>query len=156
MSARRAAIRVTLAAASPLGPATLRRTAALVLADQRCRSGLGIIIVDDRAIRVLNRRHLRHDRATDVIAFPLLGDPVGTGGRAARATQGLLGEVYISATTARREARRRGITAREELSRYLVHGILHLCGYDDHRPSDRRRMWARQEKLVELVLNPGS
>lgn len=151
MSARRPAIHVTLAAASPVGAAALRRIAVLVLADQRRSHGLNVIVVDDRSIRVLNRRHLRHDRATDVIAFPL-GDcaarPHGPDAHA-RATRDLLGEVYVSATTARRESRRRGIPAGEELTRYVVHGILHLCGFDDHEPEDRRRMWERQECLVE-------
>ncbi|MBI3098708.1 MAG: rRNA maturation RNase YbeY [Planctomycetes bacterium] len=150
MSARRADIQVTLAAPSPVKVAAIRRIASLVLQDQRRTSSLHIVVVDDRAIRRLNRRHLGHDRTTDVIAFPLDGSTAPLS-----ASSALLGEVYVSATTARREARRRGLPAREELIRYVIHGILHLCGYDDHRPADRKEMWARQERLVGRSLPHG-
>jgi probable rRNA maturation factor len=106
---------------------------------------LSLAIVTDPEIRRLNRRFLGHDRATDVLSFRLDGVPLGKGG--------FLGEVVVSADTAAREARRRRLSAEEELLRYVAHGILHLLGYDDRRPRDRARMWARQEK--ELRRFPG-
>lgn len=96
------------------------------------RKNLSIAFVTNAAIRKINRRFLHHDFATDVISFPLHSD--------------LLGELVISAEYAAREAAKRGIPVEEELLRYVAHGILHLLGYDDHRPSDRARMWARQER----------
>jgi rRNA maturation RNase YbeY len=54
-------------------------------------------------------------------------------------------------TTARREARTRGIDPAEELLRYAVHGLLHLFGHDDRTPAARRRMWARQETLIRRI-----
>ena len=125
----------------PIPEADVRRVARRLVKGR----GLSIAFVTDAAIRRINRRFLGHDWATDVISFPLGTD--------------LLGELVISAPYARSEARRRGISEREELLRYVIHGILHLLGYDDHRPADRRRMWARQEREVSResgIQNPES
>jgi probable rRNA maturation factor len=102
------------------------------------KRNLSVAFVTAAAIRKLNRKFLRHDYATDVLAFRLDSD--------------LLGEVVISADAARAEAKRRGIPVEEELLRYVVHGILHLLGYDDHAPADRARMWKRQERLLGAFL----
>jgi probable rRNA maturation factor len=108
--------------------AAVRRLARRLLG----RRSVSLAFVRDAVIRRLNREFLKHDRATDVIAFPL-----GDGG--------VFGEVVVSGETARREARARGLPPEEELLRYVAHGILHLLGYDDHAPADRERMWKRQE-----------
>ena len=105
------------------------------------RRNLSIAFVDNPEMRRLNRRFLGHDYATDVLAFPADGD--------------LVGEVVISTGVAAREARGRGIPVREELLRYLAHGILHLLGYDDHAARDRKRMWDRQEREVRRVMRRG-
>jgi probable rRNA maturation factor len=118
-------------------PARKARRLARQIAGKR---SLSIAFVTDAAIRRLNREFLRHDFATDVLAFRLA--PSKAEGPGAD----LFGEVVVSADTARAEARRRGIPAQEELLRYVAHGILHLLGYDDHKPRDRARMWARQER----------
>ena len=99
---------------------------------------LSIAFVTNAAIRKINRKFLRHDFATDVLSFPLGGDPWG--------------ELVISAEYARDEARRRGLPVEEELLRYVAHGILHLLGYDDHDPASKKRMWARQEREVRKAL----
>jgi probable rRNA maturation factor len=61
----------------------------------------------------------------------------------------------ISTEYAMAEAKARGIAAAEELLRYVAHGILHLAGYDDHAPADRRKMWRRQEMYVEREMGDG-
>lgn len=99
---------------------------------------VSIAFVTDAASRRINRRFLKHDYPTDVISFPLGSD--------------LFGELVISADFARRESRERGIPVAEELLRYVAHGLLHLLGYDDRRPADRRRMWARQEREVRAAV----
>jgi len=118
----------------PIPVADVRRAAARLLRGK----SVSIAFVTDAAIRKINRRFLGHDYATDVISFPLGSD--------------LLGELVISAPYARAEARRRRISEREELLRYVVHGILHLLGYDDRTPAEKRRMWARQERELRRVL----
>jgi len=102
---------------------------------------LSLCYVDDAAIRELNERYLGHDGATDVLAFPLGGGP---------GPDRLLGEIVVSVETAVAEAARRGIPAEAELALYTVHGLLHLLGYDDRTPADRRRMRrAEREALAE-------
>ena len=117
-------------------PVDLIRRAARRLAGRR---GLSIAFVTNAAIRRINRRFLGHDWATDVLSFPMGG--------------ALLGELVISAEYARAEARGRGIPVEEELLRCVVHGILHLRGYDDRRVADRKRMWARQERELRAILD---
>lgn len=114
--------------------AKVRRLAAQILGNRN----LSVAFVTNAAIRTINRRFLRHDFATDVISFPLGTD--------------LVGELVISAEYAAAEARTRKIPVEEELLRYVAHGILHLLGYDDHRPADRAKMWKRQERELARVV----
>jgi probable rRNA maturation factor len=118
----------------PIPAAKVRRLAAQIIG----RKNLSIAFVTNAAIRKINRRFLKHDFATDVISFPLDSD--------------LLGELVISGEYAVAEAAKRKIPAEEELLRYVAHGILHLLGYDDHRPADKARMWARQERELRKIL----
>jgi len=92
---------------------------------------LSLAYVGDAEIRDLNERFLDHKGATDVLAFPMDDSP---------GPDRLLGEIVVSAETAVAEAARRGIPADAELALYTVHGLLHLLGYDDQAPADRRRM----------------
>lgn len=148
---------------APAGPLPLHRRAFTRLAADVLRSltrkpaAVNVIVVDDRTIRRLNRRFLGHDFATDVITFPRAEweRGAGDGGRGMERAGNpeIFGEIYISLTTARREARARGIDPAEELLRYAVHGLLHLFGDDDSTSAARRQMWARQEALVRTMMN---
>ncbi len=105
---------------------------------------LSITFVDRRTITAMNRRHLRRDRPTDVIAFGL-----GEQGRHGP----IVGDVYISPDAARESAEANGIGVREELIRLVVHGTLHALGHD-HPETDARTaspMWKRQERLVRRL-----
>lgn len=99
---------------------------------------LSFVFVDDERIRVINRRFLEHDWATDVIAFDLGDDGPGPSG-----------EIYVSVETARREAKERGIEPAAEMLFYCVHGTLHLLGYDDKDVPSRRRMHRRQREILK-------
>jgi probable rRNA maturation factor len=101
---------------------------------------VSVALVDDRAIRRLHRDHMGLDSATDVLAFPLADGPGG-----------LLGEVVASAETARREAAARGLAPADELLLYVVHGVLHLLGFDDHAAGDRRRMRAAERRALRAA-----
>ncbi len=118
----------------PIPSGKVRRLAVQILG----KRNLSVAFVTNAAIRKINRRFLNHDFATDVISFPLDSD--------------LVGELVISAEYAAAEAARRKIPVEEELLRYVAHGILHLLGYDDHRPADRARMWARQERELRKIM----
>ncbi len=105
---------------------------------------ISIAIVDDARIHELNRRFLDHDYPTDVLSFPLSTD-----------NQPLQGEIAVSLDTARSHAARFNASTHDELLLYVVHGTLHLVGYDDKDPAAAGRMQARQnEVLRELGVEP--
>ena len=93
-------------------------------------------------MRALNREWQARDEPTDVLAFALPG-PDGV----------VTGDVYICASVAREHARAHGVTLREELVRLVVHGTLHVLGYDhpDGRARTRSAMWRRQERYVKAL-----
>ena len=110
---------------------------------------LSITFVSRRTIRQLNRRHLRRDRDTDVIAF---------GFRRASRRAPLIGDIYIAPDVARDTARENGVPVREEIVRLVVHGTLHVLGHDHPETGDRTRspMWRRQERLVARLTGRGA
>ena len=100
--------------------------------------------VDDATIHEINRRHLDHDWPTDVITFGLSepDDPL------------LAAELVISTEMTVRTAEESGVEPRTELALYVVHGLLHLCGFDDHEPDDIDAMRRREgEVLLALGLS---
>ena len=105
---------------------------------------VSLTLLDDAAVRTLNRDHLGHDAPTDVLSFALHedGEPP-------------LGDVYLGVAQARRQAAAAGVTEEEELVRLAVHGTLHVLGWDHPEDPDARfnsRMWLRQEALVAEVM----
>ncbi len=113
-----------------------------------------VCLVDDQAMRRLNTAYRGKRRPTDVLAFAwedndAAGDPL-----AAREFAGFLGDVVISADTARRNARREGLRLECEMERLILHGILHLLGYDHE--TDHGEMASLERTLGErLVRKPG-
>jgi probable rRNA maturation factor len=130
-------VRVTGRAALPA--ATVRRVVRAVLDGERRDAAVSVTFLGPVRMQALNCEYLGHDRPTDVIAFAL-----------AQPNGGLLGDVYVCRAVAEREARRRGIPLRQELVRLVVHGTLHVLGWD--HPDDESRvrapMWRRQERYV--------
>jgi len=106
---------------------------------------VSIAIVDDAAIAELNARHLDRREPTDVLAFPMdeapAAEPAGPAGV-------LLGDVVVSAERAVAYCREHGGDLLEEVALYLVHGLLHLFGYDDLAEPERGRMRARERALL--------
>ena len=129
---------------APVPRGALKGLLARMLADHDAISAVSIVFVDDEQIRKLHRDFLGVDSATDVLTFPLDGPDATTGGE-------LLGEVYVSVDTARREAKRRGLDLERELSLYAVHGVLHLLDYDDVDPGARRTMRRKERKYLGLM-----
>jgi rRNA maturation RNase YbeY len=112
-------------------------------------SELSVSLVGDDEIRDLNRRYRQRDRPTDVLAFALREGAYPSVGNA-------LGDVVISLDTARRQAGLRGGDLVDEVDRLLVHGILHLAGYDHEiSPREERRM-RRKECEVRARLRVAS
>jgi len=97
--------------------------------------------VRDREIAELHKQFFGKREATDVVSFPMLDeDP--------ERQAFLLGEIAVSYETARREAKARGLTFEEELSRYALHGFLHLLGYRDGQAREREDMTEQQERIL--------
>lgn len=111
----------------------------------RREAELSILLASDRVIRRLNRDWRGRDRATDVLAFAQHEGP-------AAAPAGLLGDVVISVTTAKRQAKERGETLRGASERLLIHGVLHLLGYDHERSAAEARRMRRRERLLGAAL----
>lgn len=144
---RQTAVRIDRGRLAALARGVLRR-------ERVAAAEISVAIVDDAEIHAVNRRFLKHDCPTDVISF-LFEQPVPAAVRhgadpAVRRGTGrtLDGEVVISAETARRNARRLRTSCRHELALYLVHGLLHLCGYDDLSPDEKRLMRAREAEAL--------
>jgi probable rRNA maturation factor len=98
---------------------------------------IGLAFVDDARMHELNKRYLAHDYPTDVLTFPM-----GRG-------KTLEGEIVVSTEYAARECAQYDWPAEMETSLYVVHGLLHLCGYDDADDSGADRMEVRQKDLLD-------
>ena len=122
---------------------------AVLRAEQVREARLSIAFVDNRRIAQLNRRHLDHRGVTDVISF----------GFASESVDGpLTGDIYIAPDVARRNATVHGVPIREELTRLVVHGVLHVIGFDHPEGEERKEspMWREQERLVRSLANAAS
>ena len=121
----------------------------------RQRGAMEITFIDERRMRRLNQQFLSHDRPTDVLSFrydlPAAPQRVSRGTAQAGAgavPERVVGEILIAPQQARRYARAHGLSYREELSRYVVHGLLHWLGHEDRTAAERRRMRLREDKLL--------
>jgi probable rRNA maturation factor len=124
------------------------RQAARILLDalKRPDAELSILLVDDREIAGMNLAFLNRQGPTNVIAFPMREGAYGD------LTPNLLGDVVICVDTADRESRLTGGTIEQRCIELLVHGVLHLCGYEhENGGHPARRMAAKSRRLVKKI-----
>ena len=123
------------------------KKAETILNALECRDGeLSILIVDDPEIAGLNKKYLSRSGPTNVIAFPMQQGPFG------QITPNLLGDVVISIDTAAREAQEAGISVESRIDQLLIHGILHLLGFDHEKTSEQAKaMRIKEEELLKLL-----
>lgn len=127
---------------------TLRTRARRVLEELgQERSEVSISLVDDPSIALLNRDYRGKEGPTDVLSFSLL-EGAHSGFRGS-----LLGEVVVSVETAARQARRRRRTLDDEVAHLVIHGLLHLLGYD-HEEADEARVMRGLERRLWRALHP--
>ncbi len=100
--------------------------------EDRSLHRLDFVFCTDAFLLEMNRQHLNHDYFTDIITFPLSEDPIEA-------------EVYISLDRVKDNAVSFDTTFEHELHRVLIHGVLHLCGYDDHEEDDIDMMRAKEQ-----------
>jgi|APFre7841882654_1041346.scaffolds.fasta_scaffold220112_1 rRNA maturation RNase YbeY len=120
----------------------------LLSALDETESELTVSLVDDAEVRRLNRDYRGKDRPTDVLAFAMR-EGVRVAG-----DEPVLGDVVISLDSAACQARRHGLSVADEVRTLLIHGVLHLLGYDHERsPAAARRMKAMERRLRSVLLN---
>jgi probable rRNA maturation factor len=128
----------TVAGRRLLSPTDCRKLAAGALAHGgRAEGRLSLVFVGDEELARMHAAHLGDPRPTDVMSFDLGGE----GGP-------VEGELYVSVERAALVARRRALVPRRELALYVVHGCLHLVGFDDRTPAQRRRMRAAERAVL--------
>ena len=97
------------------------------------QGGLSIIFVGTKRMRAINKKYLRHDYVTDVLTFDF-GDNIG--------------EIIICPYVAATNAKAHQTSTEKEIILYVIHGILHLAGFDDHSPKDKIQMRQMENKLL--------
>jgi probable rRNA maturation factor len=110
-------------------------------------SAVSLSLVDDDAIRSLNRDYRGRDRATDVLSFGLDAAPQ-------QPVERLLGDVVISVDTARKQAAQYDAPLQREIYRLLIHGLLHLMGHDHDAVAERRAMQREERRLADAIALP--
>lgn len=111
----------------------------VLAAEEREVQYLGVILADHNAVLELNRTYLEHDYLTDVLSFSLSDEDE---------TAGIDGEIYIDLDTAAERHEEFGVTFEEEARRYVVHGLLHLIGYDDATPAEKQAMRTLEDQYL--------
>jgi probable rRNA maturation factor len=129
----------------PLDYAKLRETGRVVLEGEGIREAqISLAFVDNPTIHRLNKQFLHHDEPTDVLSFPM----------SAPKAKILEGELVIGVEVAKEQAAERGHDIAAELALYAIHGLLHLCGYDDHSDGEVKKMRDREWHYLRALGYP--
>jgi len=109
--------------------------------EKKVLGDLNFILCGDKELLEINREYLKHDYLTDVIAFGY--------------SQGRLinGEIYISVDSVKNNAHNYKVSLKDEVLRVMIHGTLHLCGYEDMKNEDRKRMRRIEDKWLKIFKN---
>ena len=135
----------------PLNLRKIRRAAKKILTELGLlEAELSLLFVNDLQIQVLNRRYLRRDKPTNVLAFPMRKGEFST------LHPHLLGDLVISVETAKRQSNRFGLDEMEMVILLMVHGVLHLTGYEhEGTKKGAREMTLKQKELFQQVMKTG-
>jgi probable rRNA maturation factor len=130
--------------ARPLNTKFLRIVLMALLIDELSRDEfeIGVSIIGEEAMTRMNEVYLRHKGSTDVITFDYTD---------ASRPKCLAGEIFVCLDEALAQAPRFRVTWQNELVRYIVHGILHLCGYDDKTVAERKKMKREENRLMSRL-----
>ncbi len=132
---------------SSIPASLLKRAAEFTLTKEKYRHGeLSIHLVKEPEMQKLNRVHRGLNRPTDVLSFSALeGALIGPKGSD-------IGDVFLCIPYIKEQAKREGVSMKEECVRMLIHGVLHAIGYDHGKPEEAKRMFARQEAYLSEVV----
>ena len=115
---------------------------ASVLAVNACgikANDICFVLVDDKKIKLLNRKYIKSNKITDIISFSYN-------------TEVIEGDIYIARGRSKKQAEQEGHSWRNELIYLVLHGVLHLAGYTDYSPSKKKKMFALQDKLFAKIV----
>jgi probable rRNA maturation factor len=115
-------------------------------------AGVALVLIDEEQMTELNEAHMGKEGPTDVLSFPI--ETATPGSPPKRATGGPpieLGDVFIAPSVVRRNAERHGVPFEDELALMVVHGLLHLLGWDHEDETDAIRMERRERELLARV-----
>ena len=131
----------------PTNPHMIRRIMKGILAELELQNPeISILLLDDPQIRELNREYRKKDKSTDVLSFPMLDDTTEN------VQPQLLGDIVISVETAEKQAEKRKCSLYNELSTLLIHGTLHLLGYDHElSKKDAQEMQKKESAIFEKI-----
>jgi probable rRNA maturation factor len=123
---------------------TIERAAQAVLAQQGVQGDLSVVLTDDARLHQLNSDYLGVDAPTDVLSFPASETDPDSG-------SAYLGDVLISTPRAAAQAESAGHPFEAEVQLLVVHGVLHLLGYDHAKPGDKSQMWGEQATVLQSL-----
>jgi len=129
----------------PIRLPQIKRAVKVILKEKNISQGeLSLVFVTGERIKSFNKKFLHRNYSTDVLAFERQG----------KRKQGeIRGDIVISIDTARKNAQRFKTSLAYEIVLYVVHGILHLLGFDDHKPTDIKKMRREEQKLMNHLGN---
>lgn len=125
-----------------------------VLVEDEVEDGaaVAIVLAEDTLLRELNLRHREVDAPTDVLSFP---EHEGEAFPIQEGEPRYLGDIVVSVESVARQAAEAGLTTAEELSHVVLHGLLHLLGYDHEEPDEEAVMKAREEAILGAGIHAG-
>lgn len=111
-----------------------------VIHREKCRlSSVNFIFCSDHYLHQINQTYLDHDTLTDIITFPYEEPPL------------IKGDIFISIDRIRDNADQLQLAFPDELHRVIIHGVLHLCGYGDKTPNEKKRMTQKEDEALQLL-----
>lgn len=126
----------------PIDRGRLREITRAVLEGENVKDHeISLVFVDNPTIHRLNKRYLDHDEPTDVLTFPY----------SSADAKKLEGELIVGVEIAREQAEERGHDVQAELALYVIHGLLHLCGFDDKADADEKAMRERERHYLQQL-----
>jgi len=112
--------------------------------EKKLKKGTEIVVIGDKRIKNLNRVYRGINKPTDVLAFCWAEEQ--------KFSNDILGQVYISYPQIKRQSKKFKVSIKEEFTRILIHGLLHLVGYDHITKEDANKMFNLQEKLLKEII----
>lgn len=130
----------------PNSPQVLKITKKILHHENVDQAILSVVFVSHQKMRALNKKYLSRDYVTDVLAFDLSDNtPLK------RNSKVVVGDIVISTDAALKHVSSHQTTLARELTLYVIHGILHLLGYDDHKSADAKKMRKKEKEILDYL-----